>query len=72
MANARQTAFEILQRWEESSTYAEELIAQQSESSRLSTADRAFTNALVLGVLRKLSLLDHWIDTMRGRGKLNA
>ncbi len=35
-------------------------------------ADRGFTNALVLGVLRNLSLLDHWIDTMRGRGKLNA
>ena len=72
MANARQTSFEILQRWEESSTYAEELIAQQSESRRLSPADRGFTNALVLGVLRNLSLLDHWIDAMRGRGKLNS
>ena len=71
MASARQTAFEVLQRWEESSTYAEELIAQQSLNRQLSTADRGFTNALVLGVLRNLSLLDHWINSMRGRGKLN-
>lgn len=72
MANARQTAFEVLQRWEESSTYAEELIAQEVEGRRLSTADRGFANALVLGVLRNLTLLDYWIDALRGKGKLNA
>ena len=71
MPTARQTAFDVLQRWEESSAYAEDLIAQHAESGQLSSADRGFTNALVLGVLRNLSLLDHWIDTMRGRGKLD-
>jgi len=70
LPTARQASFEILQRWGESSSYAEDLIAQQSEKNQLATADRGFVNALVLGVLRNLSLLDHWIDEMRGRGKL--
>ncbi|MFT4547639.1 MAG: 16S rRNA (cytosine967-C5)-methyltransferase [Verrucomicrobiales bacterium] len=71
MISARKTAFEVLQRWEDSSTYAEELIAQKADGGKLSPADRGFTNALVLGVLRNLSLLDHWIDTMRSRGKID-
>ena len=71
MPTARQTSFDILQRWVESSAYAEDLIAQYADSGQLTSADRGFTNALVLGVLRNLTLLDHWIDTMRGRGKLD-
>ena len=70
MPTARQTAFEILQRWGETSVYAEELIAQYSERGGLAVTDRGFVNALVLGVLRNLTLLDHWVDEMRGRGKL--
>ena len=46
------------------------MIARLSAEADLGKADRAFVNALVFGVLRKLSLLDHWIDQMRGRGKL--
>lgn len=71
MPTARQTSFEILQRWEETSIYAEEIIAQRADGGRLSPADRGFTNALVLGVLRNLNLLDHWIDSMRSRGKID-
>ena len=70
MATARQISFEILRRWEESSAFAEDLISQQVERAKLSQADRGLTNALVLGVLRNLGLLDHWIDQLRGRGKL--
>ena len=70
MPAARQIALDLLLRWQETNAHAETLLAGLDREMSLSTAYRALVNALVIGVLRHASLLDCWIDHLRGRGRL--
>lgn len=70
--NIRIEAAYILTRWEEGGVFAETLIHDTARVKRLSPSDRAFLNALVLGVLRHRNRLDYVIDSLRGKGKLDA
>lgn len=66
-AGARQVAVRCLMRWAEGGVFAETLIANYAAS--LSAADRALTQAIVLGTLRHLRFLEHICNSLRD-GKL--
>jgi 16S rRNA (cytosine967-C5)-methyltransferase len=70
MVSVRKLAFDLLSEWRNSDAHADVLLADIDAHHRLSSADRALLQALVLGVLRHASLLDHWIDHLRERGRL--
>ncbi|WP_367872243.1 transcription antitermination factor NusB [Luteolibacter sp. Populi] len=70
MKSPRRAAVSILRAWSKGHAYAENLIDRHASRNDLSSADRALLNAIVLGVLRNLRLLDHWIAELR-RGKLD-
>ncbi len=70
MKSPRRAAVSILRAWSEGHTYAENLIDRHASREGLSPSDRALLNAIVLGVLRNLRLLDHWIGGLR-QGKLD-
>ncbi len=64
--NARALAFAALTIWRSGRRFADAILQEQLEKSRLSGADRAFTTELFYGVLRNLTLLDFWIGQLRG------
>jgi 16S rRNA (cytosine967-C5)-methyltransferase len=70
MKSPRRAAVSILRAWTKGHAYAENLIERHASRNDLSSADRALLNAIVLGVLRNLRLLDHWIGILR-KGKLD-
>ncbi|WP_193214361.1 RsmB/NOP family class I SAM-dependent RNA methyltransferase [Luteolibacter marinus] len=70
MKSPRRAAVSILRAWSKGHVYAEGLIERHASRNGLSSADRALLNAIVLGVLRNLRLLDHWIAGLR-KGKLD-
>ncbi|MCW1912461.1 methyltransferase domain-containing protein [Luteolibacter sp. GHJ8] len=70
MKSPRRAAVSILRAWSKGHAYAENLIERHASRNDLSSADRALLNAIVLGVLRNLRLLDHWIAELR-KGKLD-
>lgn len=70
MKSPRRAAVSILRAWSKGHVYAEGLIERHASRNSLSSADRALLNAIVLGVLRNLRLLDHWIGELR-KGKLD-
>ena len=70
MKSPRRAAVSILRAWSKGHVYAEGLIERHASRNSLSSADRALLNAIVLGVLRNLRLLDHWIAELR-KGKLD-
>ncbi|MCW1925948.1 16S rRNA (cytosine(967)-C(5))-methyltransferase RsmB [Luteolibacter arcticus] len=70
MKSPRRAAVSILRAWTKGHAYAENLIERHASRNDLSSADRALLNAIVLGVLRNLRLLDHWISQLR-KGKLD-
>lgn len=70
MKSPRRAAVSILRAWSKGHVYAESLIERHASRNSLSSADRALLNAIVLGVLRNLRLLDHWIAELR-KGKLD-
>lgn len=70
MKSPRRAAVSILRAWSKGHAYAENLIERHASRNDLSSADRALLNAIVLGVLRNLRLLDHWIAGLR-KGKLD-
>lgn len=70
MKSPRRAAVSILRAWTKGHVYAEGLIERHASRNSLSSADRALLNAIVLGVLRNLRLLDHWIGELR-KGKLD-
>ncbi len=70
MKSPRRAAVSILRAWSKGHAYAENLIERHASRNSLSSADRALLNAIVLGVLRNLRLLDHWIGELR-KGKLD-
>ena len=60
----RELAWQCLCRWESGGAFAETLI--QKAGHTLSGPDRALLQAIVLGSLRHLRLLEHMLHTLRG------
>ena len=67
----RQSAIQALDKWGEGHVYAETLVARNAENLGLSKSNRGLLNAIVLGVLRNLRLLDFWISLLRPEGRLD-
>jgi 16S rRNA (cytosine967-C5)-methyltransferase len=68
--SARALALTALWEWRNGQQFADAILARLLRSSNLAAADRAFATELFYGVLRNLTLLDFWIDTLRS-GHLN-
>ncbi len=64
-------AADALQHWRTSTEFAHSIIQRMLARSQLSDRDRGFAQELFYGVLRNLTLLDFWIDSLR-QGKLEA
>jgi 16S rRNA (cytosine967-C5)-methyltransferase len=67
--NPRAIAWRILGNWSPDGTFAEDLIEKAAQRHGLSGPNRSLVFALVMAVLRHRSLLDAWIDALRGDGK---
>lgn len=73
LPNSRQAALACLTRWHEGRAFAETLVDRECSRVSLSPADRHLAQALVFGVLRNQSWLDHVIGTLRqGRLDMNV
>jgi len=68
--NVRRAAVSALRAWAKGHVYADSLIERHAERNHLSSQDRALFKAILTGVLRNRSLLDHWIGLFR-KGKLD-
>ncbi len=68
--SSRQVALTCLSRWHEGKGFAETLVDRECARAGLTPEDRHLTQALVFGVLRHRSRLNHIIDTLR-QGKLD-
>jgi 16S rRNA (cytosine967-C5)-methyltransferase len=60
MASARKLALETLREWSRGQAYAAALVDEAALQHGLAPRDAALLQTLVYGVLRNLSLLDHW------------
>ncbi|MEM9281346.1 MAG: transcription antitermination factor NusB, partial [Verrucomicrobiota bacterium] len=69
--SARRCSLEALQAWEETSSYADDLLNELAKRFQLSGPDRALAQELFYGVIRNLFLLDALIDSLR-QGKLQS
>ena len=65
--SSRDLALVALQKWRTGEQFADAILGQLLRSSDLTTSDRAFATELFYGVLRNLTLLDFWIDSLRSR-----
>jgi 16S rRNA (cytosine967-C5)-methyltransferase len=65
--SSRGLAFVALQKWRAGNQFADAILGQHLRSSDLTAPDRAFATELFYGVLRNLTLLDFWIDSLRSR-----
>jgi 16S rRNA (cytosine967-C5)-methyltransferase len=65
--SSRGLALVALQKWRTSEQFADAILGQLLRSSDLTAPDRAFATELFYGVLRNLTLLDFWIDSLRSR-----
>jgi len=63
--NARQVALLALRSWRTRKEFADSIIGQLLDETRLADSDRAFALELFYGVLRNLTLLDFWIAALR-------
>ena len=70
MTDVRQVCQQLLTQWSRGEQFAATLIERACEKHGLQSRDRAFLQTLALGVLRNLSLLDHWIDHLRDKGAI--
>ncbi|WP_302013882.1 transcription antitermination factor NusB [uncultured Akkermansia sp.] len=70
LSSSRQTALTCLMRWHEGRSFAETLVDRECSQAALSQADRHLVQALVFGVLRNQTWLDHVIDSLR-KGRLD-
>ncbi|MDA0812959.1 MAG: hypothetical protein O3C21_11310, partial [Verrucomicrobia bacterium] len=64
--NPRALCRDILTHWNPDTGFAANLIERAARDHNLDVRDRAFLNSLALGVLRNITLLDHWIDQLGG------
>lgn len=60
--SSRQLALHVLLEWERGQTFASDIIDRVAVRHHLERRDTALLQTLVLGVLRNISLLDHWLD----------
>jgi 16S rRNA (cytosine967-C5)-methyltransferase len=65
--SSRGLALVALQKWRTGEQFADAILGQLLRSSDLTAPDRAFATELFYGVLRNLTLLDFWIDSLRSR-----
>ena len=63
--NARKISLSILREWEESSKFIDSIIDKKFRSNDLGHLDKSYTQNIVLGVIRNLSLLDHFVEKLR-------
>lgn len=56
-----------LREWRASEQFADAILARLLRSSDLIATDRAFATELFYGILRRLSLLDFWIGSLRSQ-----
>lgn len=66
---SRRAALEALTEWEDTSRYAEEILADLAKKYQLSSSDRALATDILYGTIRNLFLLDGIIDELR-RGNI--
>lgn len=60
MPGARKLALEVLREWNRGQAYAAALVDDAASKAGLASRDAAMLQTLVYGVLRNISLLDHW------------
>jgi len=65
--SSRALAFLALQKWRRGNQFADAILGQLLRSSDLAAPDRAFTTELFYGILRNLSLLDFWTESLRSQ-----
>ena len=65
--NSRGLALVALQKWRTGEQFADAILGQLLRSSDLAAVDRGFATELFYGVLRNLTLLDFWIESLRSR-----
>ena len=66
-SNSRGLALIALGKWRNGEQFADAILGQLLRSSELAAPDRAFATELFYGVLRNLTLLDFWIESLRSR-----
>jgi len=67
ISNSRQLALAALLEWRTGEQFADAILGQLLRSSDLGAADRSFATELFYGILRNLTLLDFWIESLRSR-----
>ena len=68
--NTRRAAVSALRAWAKGHDYADTLVERHATRNHLSPSDRGLLNAILLGVIRNRTLIDHWIGLFR-KGKLD-
>ena len=63
--NTRKISLSILREWEESSKFIDSIIDKRFRSNGLGDLDKSYIQNIVLGVIRNLSLLDHFVEKLR-------
>ena len=63
--SARESALAALRLWRREKRFADSIISKILANADLTVSDRAFAFELFYGVLRNLTLLDFWIDSLR-------
>jgi len=69
--NIRTHAIDALLDWQEGRHYADSLVNRYARDQELSQEDRNLLNAIVVGVIRNQSLLDHYVAILR-EGKIDS
>ena len=69
--SARRCALEAIDTWENTSRYAEDILADLATRFRLSSPDRGLAVEILYGTIRNLFLLDEIIDRFR-QGRIKA
>ncbi len=68
--NIRTHAVDALLDWQEGRHYADSLVHRYARDYKISPEDRNLLNAIVVGVIRNQSLLDHYVAILR-EGKID-
>lgn len=70
MPNVRRTVVQLLERWDSSSSHAQDLLNAAFQRSSLPAKERSLMQHLLFGILRHRRVLGLWIDHLRsGKGK---
>lgn len=70
--NPRLACMQALNRWEEGTDFADDLLHEMILAKRIEPIDRALLTEMFYGVLRNLTRLDFTISYLRGEGELDA